>query len=185
MFIIWQVQFQIGVTIRLFVDDCILYKEILSLEDHKNIQDSISAIFARCYLRGTKWNSEKVVPYVYNYQTIHQHILIHLTALQFKKYKYLSVSLTIKLNRSTNLTSAHWVYVSYGFWNLKNAPEHTKFLACTAHVRSKLECRVCLGPAFIKKEVKQLGHVNRNAMRLISGKHRKEGSPSLLMVCYN
>lgn len=39
-----------GVTIRSFVDDCILYKEIWSLEDHKDVQDSILAISAWCNL---------------------------------------------------------------------------------------------------------------------------------------
>lgn len=103
---------------------------------------------------------------------------------EVRKYKYLGVTLSSKLNWSDHVS---YVCISslrklwYLRRKLKDAPANTKLMAHNACVRAKLEYASVVWGPFTIKDISQLEKVQRKAVRFIYGKYRRHDSPSLLM----
>lgn len=88
-----------NVSIRLYADDSVIYKEIVSHDDHEELQRCLVAISEWCLNWGMQLNAEKTVllrvtrkksPSEFHYQ------LENRTVAEVCKYKYLGVTLTNK-----------------------------------------------------------------------------------------
>lgn len=179
------------VSISMFADDCAVFKEISSTNDHLLLQKTLLAIDDWCMRWGMALNSEKTVllrvtrkkcPSSFSY-ILHQE-----PVLEVSQYKYLGVTLTRKLTWSEHIldiSSSALRKLWFLKRKLKNAPISTKMLAYNTCVRSKLEYAAEVWDPHFKKDVMQLERVQRKAIRFIFGKYRRHDSPSLLMQKYN
>lgn len=95
------------VSIKLFADDCVVFKEISSKEDHDVLQNNLLAINDWCDRWGMLLNNEKTVllrvtrkmhPSNFSY-TLQNNVIT-----EVRKYKYLGVTLSSKLNWSDHVS---------------------------------------------------------------------------------
>lgn len=176
-----------NVSVRLFADDCVIFKQISSPCDHVALQDALIAIDNWCQNGGMQLNTNK---------TVLLRITRKLSPSQFHytlrgtninnvdKYKYLGVTLSSKLTWSTHITDITTSALRK-LWFLKrklaSAPSRTKILAYNACVRSKLEYASIIWDPHTKKDIMNLERINRKAVRFIFGKYRRFDSPTTLM----
>lgn len=175
------------VSLRLFADDCVVFKQILSPDDHCSLQGAVSAIDGWCQKWGMDLNREKTVlmritrkkiPSIYSYK------LQDCVISEVQEYKYLGVTFTKNLKWSvhiSNICASAMRKLYFLRRKLRRAPVSTKLLAYNTCVRSKLEYAAVIWDPHIKKDIMQLERVNRKAVRFIFGKYRREDSPSQLM----
>lgn len=175
------------VSIKLFADDCVVFKEIPSKEDHDVLQYNLLAINDWCDRWVMLLNNEKTVllrvtrkmhPSNFSY-TLQNNVIT-----EVRKYKYLGVTLSSKLNWSDHVSDV-CISSLRKLWylrrKLKDAPANTKLMAQNACVRAKLEYASVVWGPFTIKDISQLEKVQRKAVRFIYGKYRRHDSPSLLM----
>lgn len=180
-----------NVSVKLFADDCVVFKQISSDHDHRCVQKSISAIEKWCLEWGMELNIEKTVvlritrkksPNVLPY-FLHGKVIS-----EVEKYKYLGITLDNKLKWSSHIANICTAALRK-LWvlrrKLKTAPAHIKRLAYDTCVRSLLEYASPVWDPYTKKDIMQLEKVNRKAVRFIFHKYRREDSPSQLMHLHN
>lgn len=177
-----------NVHINLFADDCVIFKQIASPNDHSCLQNSVIAISDWCKLWGMEINIQKTVllrvtrkkePSVFSY------VLNDTIITEVKKYKYLGVTFSNKLSWSDHISVTSSAALRK-FWFLKRklrkAPAQTKLLAYNTFVRSKLEYAAVVWDPHTKKDTMNLERVQRKAVRFIFGKYKRQDSPTLLML---
>ena len=176
-----------NVSIRLYADDSVIFKEIVSHDDHEVLQRCLVAISEWCSNWGMQLNAEKTVllrvtrkksPSEFHYQ------LENRTVTEVEKYTYLGVTLTNKLTWTTHISdicSAALKKLWFVRSKLKQAPIRTKMLPFNAIVRSKLEYAAEIWDPHTKNDILKLERVQRKAVRFIYGKYARKDSPSLLM----
>ena len=166
--------------IRLFADDCLLYRPINSPQDHQTLQQDLNnlQIWAddwgmrfnakKCYLLSTKSKSR----YFY---TINDQIL---KQVQDNPYLGITFSEDLKWKTHINNTSKK-ANSTLGFLrrNLRHCPLPCRKNAYLALVRSKLEYGSVVWDPYLKNDIDRLERVQRSAARFITGdyKSRHEG----------
>lgn len=176
-----------NVSVRLFADDCIIFKQIVSPRDHIELQQALIAIDNWCEKWGMQLNTQKTVLLRITRKLNPSHCCYSLRNNNIaivSKYKYLGVTLTSNLSWSTHISDI-CTSALRKLWflkrKLKSAPSQTKLLAYNTCVRSKLEYASIIWDPHTKKDILQLERINRKAVRFIFGKYRRIDSPSNLM----
>lgn len=179
------------VTIKLFADDCIILKEIVSEDSHIALQKSLRGINEWCTRWGMVLNSDKTVllrvtrkkhPSIYTY------VLHDKPVLEVSKYKYLGVTFTNKLTWSEHISDISKSALRKLWFlkrRLKNGPVSTRLLAYNVCIRSKLEYAAVVWDSFTKKDSQQLENIQRKAVRFIFSKYKRCDSPTSLMKLNN
>ena len=166
--------------IRLFADDCLLYRPINSPQDHQTLQGDLNnlQIWAddwgmkfnakKCYLLSTKSKSS-------HFYTINDQIL---KQVQDNPYLGITFSEDLKWKTHINNTSKK-ANSTLGFLrrNLRHCPMPCRKNAYLALVRSKLEYGSVVWDPYLKNDIDRLERVQRSAARFITGdyKSRHEG----------
>lgn len=179
------------VCIRLFADDCVVFKEIRAPNDHVLLQENLQAIGDWCIRWDMELNTEKSVllritrkkmPSTFSYSINQRDIE------EVDKCRYLGVTINNKLTWSTHI-SATCTSALQKLWflkrKLKTAPPRVKLLAYNTFVRTKLEYASIVWDPHNKSDVQELERVQRKAVRFIFNKYRMTDSPSLLMKQHN
>lgn len=176
-----------NVSVRLFADDCVIFKQISSPCDDVALQDALIAIDNWCQNGGMQLNTNKTVllRITRKLRPSQFHYTLRGTNINnVDKYKYLGVTLSSKLTWSTHITDITTSALRK-LWFLKrklaSAPSRTKILAYNACVRSKLEYASIIWDPHTKKDIMNLERINRKAVRFIFGKYRRFDSPTTLM----
>jgi hypothetical protein len=158
-------------TVRLFADDCLLYRAIHSMQDHIALQEDLKKLEGwakewgmrfnarKCYTMQTKTNSS------FLYQ-LDGHIL-----QQVPENPYLGVQIAANLK-----WSAHTNYVGkkansiLGFLrrNLGNCPKECRRLAYITLVRSVLDYGAIVWSPYLEKDITKLERVQKQAARFIT-----------------
>ena len=154
-------------TLRLFADDCIIYKEIHSIQDAKDLQDDLNAAARweqdwlmcfhpdKCNILSTSY---KPVEFTYK---LHGHILEKTDST-----KYLGVTLQSNLKwdkHINNITSKANQTLNFLKRNLKVKSQKIKEHAYKALVGLKLEYSSCIWNPTQANQIKQLEKVQRRA----------------------
>lgn len=175
------------VNIRLFADDCLLFKTINNVNDQVSLNESLDAIFTWCNLWGMTLNPEKTVfmritnkksPLKYQY-TINN-APVSLT----DSFKYLGVTITGNLTWSShidNICASARRKLGLLKHKLKYSPPNVKMLAYNTLIRSRLEYASVVWDPHTKKDINKLEHVQRQAVRFIYNRYQRLDSPSTLM----
>lgn len=173
--------------IRLFADDCVLFREINCQSNQVSLNGSLKAITEWCSLWGMQLNGEKSVllrltnkkhPFKFNYN------IGSYSLLEVNEYKYLGVTIQNNLKWGShikNVCASAFRKLGLIKRKLKISPPELKLLAYYSLIRPKLEyCSIVWDP-FTKKDIARLEKVQRMAVRFVYGKYKRTDSPTLLM----
>lgn len=164
---------------RMFADDCIIYREITAENDVLQIQSDLDKIQAWCEKWEMKLNLDKTVCMKFTRKKITRHLsytIKNATLSPVTEYKYLGVYFTPSLcwHRQVDYTVAK-ASRALGFLrrNTCDFPQAVKALLYKSNVRSVLEyaCTVWDPPTVIDKQ--KLERVQNLAVRYVLGKHAR------------
>ncbi|XP_071480876.1 uncharacterized protein [Diadema antillarum] len=160
--------------IRLFADDCLLYRQIRNQEDHLILQNDLTALVSWAHKWGMCFNAEKCYTMSvcskssYFYQ-LNSHILQHVHDI---RYLGVTISDDLKWEKHVAKTTqkANWV-LSLLRRNLYFCPANVKRTAYTSLVRSLLglEYGATAWDPYLQKDINRLESVQRRAVRFITG----------------
>ena len=165
--------------VRLFADDCLLYREINTFNDHVTLQKDLKQLeewantwgmrfnATKCYILSINRNINKKS--LFHYQ-LNGTILKHVT-----NNPYLGILFSQDLSWSDHITKiSKKANSTLGFLqrNLKNCPRKCKQAAYLSLIRSVLEYGAILWDPHLQKDVDMLERVQRKALRFICGDYR-------------
>ena len=165
--------------VRLFADDCLLYREINTFNDHISLQNDLKQLQQWAVTWGMKFNATKC--YIlsinkdqakkshYNYQ-LNDTILKHV-----QTNPYLGVLFSSDLSWSAHINKiANKANATLGFLqrNLQNCPKKCKQTAYVSLVRSVVEYGATLWDPHLQKDIDSLERIQRKALRFIYGDYK-------------
>jgi len=158
-------------TVRLFADDCLLYRVIRTFQDHLALQADLKKLEEWAIQWGMRFNAQKcyVLPtksksqFFYSLgDTILQHV---------EQNPYLGIQISSDLKWSTHITGlCKKVGSTIGFLrrNLRNCPQECRRLAYIALARSSLEYAAVVWDPYLRKDIDKLESMQRRAARFIT-----------------
>ena len=157
--------------VRLFADDCLLYREINTFQDHITLQQDLHNLEKWADTWGMRFNAAKCnilsikskSSYFYE---LDDTVLAH---VENTPYLGLEISNDLKWSNHVNKTCKK-ANASLGFLrrNLRHLPKTCKKTAYLALVRSVLEYGAIIWDPSTKKDIDQLERVQRCAVRFIT-----------------
>ena len=170
--------------IRLFADDCVVYRQIDSTQDHVILQEDLNNLFDWSNTWQMKFNVDKCV--IMNIGNLkikakHEYKRNNQILETVKHHPYLGVELTdnMKYNNHINtITSKASRVLGFVKRNLKHCPRTVKERAYQTLVRPKLEYSSPIWNPQQKTQIKQLEQVQRNAARFVLNKPYNYQNPS-------
>ena len=171
-------------SVRLFADDCVLYRNIKSPIDCQILQDDLNSLsqwetdwqmkfnVAKCHsMRVTRHLPDKQILFDY---TLHQQKLE-----QVQSAKYLGLTITDNLDWGQHVSEISCKATkTMGFLrrNLALAPEHTKEVAYKTLVRPQLEYAAPIWNPYHKLQIQEVEKVQRTAARWTCRRWRNTSS---------
>ena len=168
--------------VRLFADDCVLYRPVKSQCDHIKLQDDLSRLHEWACTWGMRFNTSKcqvmsICPKSSHFYNINGHILKHTP-----QEKYLGIILsddlkwTPHINSTTKKANAVLGLLRR---NLQFCPEQCKRTAYIALTRSILEYGAGVWDPYLQKDIVNLERVQRRALRFITGDYSSRDPGSI------
>lgn len=176
------------VSIKLFADDCLIFKEITGTDDQVLLNSSLTGIGQWCTTWGMSLNADKTVllrvtkkkqPFQFSYS------LNGAPVVEKSQYKYLGITFTNTLSWSKhieNICASATRKLGLLRHKLKASPTHVKLLAFKMIILPKLQYASVVWDPFLKKDKYRLEMVQRRAIRFIFNKYRTTDSPTSLML---
>ena len=159
-------------TVRLFADDCLLYRSIKSRADHDTLQKDLSNLEAWANTWGMRFNAKKCYILSINQKSSHFYQLNNHILQQVPENPYLGVTISEDMKWSTHISNiTKKANSTLGFLrrNLKHCPESCRKTAYLALVRSTLEYSSIIWDPHLQKDIYKLEKVQRQAARFITG----------------
>ncbi|KAK7095475.1 hypothetical protein V1264_006874 [Littorina saxatilis] len=158
-------------TVRLFADDCLLYREIRTFQDHLTLQEDLRQLEQWAHKWGMQFNAKKCYilsskPTSNFFFTLDGTILKHVD-----KSPYLGVQILSDLKWSPHVTTtSNRASSTLGFLrrNLRNCPQTCGRTAYIALVRSTLEYAAVVWDPHLKQDIERLERVQHRAARFIT-----------------
>ena len=161
-------------SVRLFADDCLLYRVIRSSRDCEILQGDLIALERWANDWGMKFNAKKC--YVMSIAGLHRkksqymYNLCQHTLLNVPNNPYLGVQLSNDLKWSThisNVNSKASAVLGFLRRNLRHCPQNCKKTAYIALVRSILEYACVIWDPYLAKDINMLENIQKKAARFI------------------
>ena len=162
-------------TVRLFADDCLLYREIRSFQDHISLQADLKSLEEWAAKWGMRFNAKKC--YVLStkskshfFYSLGDAILQHVD-----QNPYLGIQISADLKWSAHITyTCKRAGSTLGFLrrNLRNCPQECRRLAYITLVRSTLEYGAVVWDPYLKQDIERLERIQRQAARFIMRDYR-------------
>ena len=159
-------------TIRLFADDCLLYQQIKSREDHISLQYYLQNLETWAKTWGMRSNAKKCYIMSINNKSTHFYQLDGHILQQVPENPYLGVTISEDLKWSLHISKiTKKANSTLGFLkrNLKHCPLNCRLTAYISLIRSTLEYSSVIWDPFLQKDIDKLEKVQRQAARFISG----------------
>jgi hypothetical protein len=173
--------------LRLFADDALLYKEVTSEDDARQLQSDLTRLEQWSKQWQMSFNPKKCIvqrvhksrnPIIRDYQ------LLGHTLDTSQHSTFLGVQISSDLSWDQHITNiAAKANRSLGFVrrNLQRCPEKVKEQAYVALVRPHLEYACCAWDPYLKKHINLLEMVQRRSARFVKSNHsREEGTVTAL-----
>lgn len=179
------------VQIRLFADDCVLFREIHNKHDQIELHKNLDYIYKWCNKWGMIVNTEKTVSMCITRKKYPLHYAYSLgssTLKQVNNYKYLGVTFTTNLSWNShieNICASAFRKLCFLRHKLRNSPSSVKLLCYQSYIRPKLEYACVVWDPYTKCNIDKLERIQRKAVRFIYSKFRHTDSPSELMSANN
>ena len=166
--------------VRLFADDCLLYRPIKSPKDHDFFQNDLRELekwSSRC---GMIFNAKKCYVMSIRNTSSHFYELDNTIRQQVTSNPYLGITLSEDIQWSThiqNITIKTNSTLGFLHRSLKNCPEECRKLAYISLVRSTLEYGSSIWDPYLQKDINSTEKVQRQDARFIKRdyKSREEG----------
>ena len=173
--------------VRLFADDCLLYRPIKSRRDHYLLQQDIHNLESWATKWGMRFNSKKCYVLSNKSKSSHMYTINDNILQQVQNSRYLGVTISDDFKWGTHIQSMTAKASSLlGLLkrNLKHCPSSCKKLGYTAMVRSQLEYASIIWSPYQLEDINRIEKVQRRAARFISGDYtsRYEGYMSGLLT---
>ena len=172
--------------VRLFADDCLLYRPIRSAKDHEILQNDLIELEKWTSRWGMRFNAKKCYVMSIRNTSSHFYELDNTILQQVTSNPYLGITLSEDLQWSThiqNITKKANLTLAYLRRNLKNCPEECRKLAYISLVRSTLEYGSSIWDPYLLKDINSIEKVQRQAARFIKRdyKNREEGCATQML----
>ena len=176
--------------IRLFADDCLLYRVIRTMRDHTILQEDLKALEDWADTWGMRFNADKCYVLSVKQKTSRFYKLNNTTLKEVPSSMYLGVLLSNNLSFTAHINMICGKASStLGFIrrNLQHTQAHLRRTAYIALVRSKLEYACPVWDPYKQYEVDMLEKVQRQAARFISNdyKSRTPGCVTEMLKSHN
>lgn len=172
--------------VRLFADDCLLYREINSLEDQQALQQDLFALEKWCLLWGMRFNTSKCeVMNIHRGRGLsHMYTLSGDVLHSVNKIKYLGICITDNLSWSRHIsaiTAKGNQKIGFLWRNLLHCPRELREQAYFAVVRSVLEYSAAVWDPHRKGDILALEKVQRRAARFVTGDSSRTSSVTAML----
>lgn len=165
--------------VRLFADDCLIYRDIESFQDHQTLQQDLKQLEAWADDWGMSFNATKCYILSINLSSnflyqLNNTILQHVT-----ENPYLGILLSHDLKWSAHISNiSKKASSTLGFLrrNLRRCPASCRKQAYLALVRPLMEYGATVWDPYLQKDIDCLEKIQRRAARFISGDY-KSASP--------
>ena len=161
-------------SVRLFADDCLIYKTVSSLNDTITFQRDFDSLHEWGSRWGMSFNVTKcnIMRLAWFRQPITKFYTLEGEIIQeVNQAKFLGVMITSKLGWSTHIDIiSNKANSTLGFLrrNLKYCPKGLKEAAYMSLVRSKLEYCASIWDPHLAKDIDKIERINRRAARFVS-----------------
>ena len=161
--------------VRLFADDCIVYRQINCRDDQIALQRDLDKLvewaqtwgmefnIKKCNILTITWKTSKKLTYTYKMEGQ--------VVEGVRSTKYLGITLTDKLKWNLHINKISGAanrMLGFMWRNLRNSPKTIKEKAYTSFVRPKLEYSSSIWDPHVQKDVKQLEMVQHRAARFVT-----------------
>ena len=156
--------------VRLFADDCLLYRQINTLADHTTLQNDLTKLEQWAQTWGMRFNAKKCYILSTTSRSSHFYSLNNTILQQVSSIPYLGVQISDDLKWNTHIDSiTKRASSTLGFVrrNLRSCPEHCRRTAYTSLIRPSLEYAASVWDPHTQTEIDRLEKVQRRAARFI------------------
>ena len=161
--------------VRLFADDCLLYRKISSQEDHHILQNDLIELEQWAKNWGMHFNAKKCHLLSINNRSSHFYTLCGEILNQVTENPYLGLTLSQDLKWSTHitqLTKKANSTMAVLRRNLRNCTKDCRKIAYISLVRSLMDYGAIIWDPYIQKDVTKLERVQRQAARFITNDYK-------------
>lgn len=176
-----------GTTIRLFADDCLVYRKIHNLQDQDVLQRDLNALEKWSQTWGMRFNPSKCTilrSHRSRSPMTRFYTLCGETLSESTEAKYLGVFISNDLNweKHVNATAQRASNtLNFVIRNLKYCPAQAKEMAYNSLVRSTMEYSASVWDPHLQKHCSKLERVNRRAARFVKADFSRHSSVTMMM----
>ena len=173
--------------VRLFADDCLLYTEINSFQDHLKLQKDLKNLEVWASTWGMRFNATKCYILSIKSASSFMYSLNNTILKSVPNNPYLGVLLSNDLQWSDHISKiTKKANSTLGFLrrNLRKCPPKCRLNAYLSLIRSTLEYGSVIWDPHLKKDIDALERIQRGAARFITGDYRSRtpGSVNRMMT---
>ena len=158
-------------SVRLFADDCLLYRPIKNQEDHLKLQEDLKSLQKWADDWGMRFNASKCYILSIKNKSPHFYELNNTILKEVPTNPYLGVMISNDLKWNTHINNiCRKASSTLGFVrrNLQYSPAQTRRAAYISLVRSTLEYAATIWDPYTQTEIDKLEKVQRRAARFIN-----------------
>jgi hypothetical protein len=168
--------------VRLFADDCLLYRDINSFTDHQALQHDLKQLEAWAHDWGMTFNATKCYILSINAKSTFLYQLNNVILKHVQQNPYLGILISDDLKWSAHISNiSKKANSTLGFIrrNLRRCPTTCRKQAYLALVRPLLEYGATVWDPYLQQDVDRLEKVQRAAARFITGDYRSSAPGSV------
>ncbi|XP_070206189.1 uncharacterized protein [Littorina saxatilis] len=161
--------------VRLFADDCLLYREINSFTDHQSLQQDLRHLEEWAVTWGMRFNASKCYILSINKSSDFYYQLDNSILQNVRSTPYLGIRLSDDMKWIPHISSiTKKANCTLGFLrrNLQRCPPRCRQQAYLSLVRPLLEYGAVVWDPYLKKDIDCIERVQRKALRFITGDFR-------------
>lgn len=174
---------------RIFADDCIIYRSITCTDDHLTLQNDLNKINDWCKKWLMSLNKQKCKIMCFTRKqhiSSHSYIIDDYPLSYASSYKYLGIHFTPNLSWSHHITTiCAKASKSLGYLrrNLHSCPSHVRQLAYQTFVRPQLEFAASIWSPYQNYLINMLEAIQNRAARFISRNYDYNSSITEIKLC--
>ena len=177
-------------SVRLFADDCLLYRSIKSESDHQALQTDLGNLEKWASDWGMSFNASKCYILSVQKKSSHFYQLNNTILKEVSSNPYLGVTISSDLKWSehiNNVCSRASSTLGFVRRNLRHCPIQTRRTAYQSLVRSTLEYASTIWDPYLQGDISKLERVQRQAVRFICKDYtsREPGSVTRMLENQN
>jgi hypothetical protein len=166
--------------VRLFADDCLIYRQIHSKHDQEVLQHDLNSLNTWAKTWGMVYNASKCNIHTLSRKKTSLSKLYHLDGVPLaytQEAKYLGVLISASLKWTPHINSVcakAGKTLSFMWRNLRHSPESLKITAYTSLIRPLLEYSATVWDPHLQKDIKLLESLQRRSVRFVKNLPRQD-----------